>query len=239
MRSTNTRVLWLLPLMVVVSTSLTFALVPIEGAAALTAPSGTPESSGGALVAAAVSDHQGGHSAQAAAAQENASAPRGASIPDPNSGALAPPNEADNLLLARTLGSLGLVISFILIGYLIIQRFGPKCLRRPSDRKSLRIIETLPMGEKRSIALIQFGVQQLLIGNTAGQITLLLQVPAAPEDRTRAVEPKNVAKAAAGAVAGFRKLYEVEKNAAPPRPVRPLPPDLREKMRQLREALEK
>ncbi len=238
MRSNNTRVLWILPLIVLASSSLALALVPIEGAAALTAPSGTSASTGGAPNTAATSDQRDGNPTQTPSPQGGAPAPKEASTPEASSGASILPNDADDLSLARTIGGLGLVISFILIGYLIVRRFGPRYLRRPSDQKSLRIIETLPMGEKRSIALIQFGVQQLLIGNTAGEITLLLQVPAAP-DRTRAVEPKDEGKAATGTVAGFRRLYEVEKNVAPPPPARAIPPDLREKMRQLREALEK
>ncbi len=234
MRSANTRILWLFLLVFLASALLTFAFVPIEGAAVLNAPPGTSGSSASAPNDAAARDHREGNPSQAPAPPEEASASNGLSTTEPNSGTGILPNEADRFSLVRTFGGLGLVISLILTGYVVIRRFGPRYLRRSSDQKSLRIVETLALGEKRSIALVQFGVQQLLIGNTASQVTLLLQLPPAP-DRVLAVEPMNEAKAAPGAVAGFRRLHEVEKNAAPPRQI---PPDLREKMRQLREALE-
>jgi flagellar biosynthetic protein FliO len=143
----------------------------------------------------------------------------------------------DDFLLIRTLGGLGLVIGVILLAYVGIRRFGPKYLRRRSDQQSLSIIESLPLGEKRSVALIKVCDQRLLIGHTANQITLLTQLPVA-QDHVPANEQKIEARAPS-AVATFRRLYEVEQNRPSQPESKQIPPDLRAKMRQLREALEK
>ncbi len=146
--------------------------------------------------------------------------------------------ESGTYLLARTVGGLGLVVSLIVLAYFAVRRYGPKYLRRQGAQGALKVIETLPIGEKRSIALIQVEDKRLLIGNTQQQITLLAQLPMMPEaavDPAREPSPRSTP----GTVSSFRKLYEVEKGQPPLPQARAIPQDLREKMRQLREALEK
>lgn len=146
--------------------------------------------------------------------------------------------ESGTYLLARTAGGLGLVISLIILAYFAVRRYGPKYLRRQGAQGALKVIETLPIGEKRSIALIQVEDKRLLIGNTQQQITLLAQLPMMTEatvDSGR--EP--LSKGSPGTVSSFRKLYEVEKGQPSLPQAKAIPQDLREKMRQLREALEK
>lgn len=146
--------------------------------------------------------------------------------------------ESGTLLMARTVGGLGLVISLIILGYFAVRRYGPKYLRRQGAQGALKVIETLPIGEKRSIALIQVEDKRLLIGNTQQQITLLAQLPMTPEAAIeQAREP--LPGGTPGSVASFRRLYEVEKGQPPLPQAKVIPHDLREKMRQLREALEK
>jgi flagellar protein FliO/FliZ len=142
-------------------------------------------------------------------------------------------------LLARTMGGLGLVIGLIVLAYVAVRRYGPKYLRRQGAQSALKVIETLPMGEKRSIALIQVEDKRLLIGNTPQQITLLTQLAAGFETSAEAGhEPSPNSNP--GSVTSFRRLYEVEKNQQPPaQQARAIPQDLREKMRQLREAFER
>ncbi len=146
--------------------------------------------------------------------------------------------ETGTYLLAKSAGSLGLVIGLIVLAYVAVRRFGPKYLRRQGAQSALKVIETLPIGEKRSIALIQVEDKRLLIGNTQQQITLLAQLPLLTD---AAVDPgrEPLPKTGPGTVTSFRKLYEVEKDPPTPSQVKAIPRDLREKMRQLREALEK
>lgn len=146
--------------------------------------------------------------------------------------------ESGTYLLARTAGGLGLVISLIILAYFAVRKYGPRYLRRQGAQGALKVIETLPIGEKRSIALIQVEDKRLLIGNTQQQITLLAQLPMMPE---AGLEPAGepLPRSAPGTVSSFRKLYEVEKGSPPLPQAKAIPQDLREKMRQLREALEK
>ncbi len=146
--------------------------------------------------------------------------------------------EGTTYLLARTIGGLGLVIGLIVLAYVAVRRYGPKYLRRQGAQTALRVLETLPMGEKRSIALIQVEDKRLLIGNTPQQITLLTQLPTG-FDTTAEEGREPSSHSNPGSVSSFRRLYEVEKNQQPPAQVRAIPQDLREKMRLLREAFER
>jgi flagellar biosynthetic protein FliO len=131
----------------------------------------------------------------------------------------------------RTLGGLGLVLSLIVLGFFAARRYAPQFFnRKPGDQK-LKVLESLSMGDKRSIALVRVDGACYLVGNTAHQINLLAQLPLD--------FAQSRANQAADAGDSFRKLYEVEKKTSAPRGVpKAIPADVRDKMRQLREALE-
>jgi flagellar biosynthetic protein FliO len=159
----------------------------------------------------------------------------------------AAPVAADSLALApdfpmtKSLGGVGIVLSLILAGFFGARKFAPTMFRRPPVEKNLKVIETLSMGEKRSISVIQVEDKRFLIGNTAHQISLLAALAPlalAVEPLETAAEP--VPPKANGRNDKFRNLYEIEKNGSPRGAGRPktIPPDIRAKMRQLRETLE-
>ena len=56
--------------------------------------------------------------------------------------------------------------------------------------RSLRLCETLPLGDKRFLAVVQFNHQRLLIGATSHSISLLQQVeePAETADELRSLQ---------------------------------------------------
>jgi len=141
--------------------------------------------------------------------------------------------------LIKIVGGFGLVLSLILAGFILFRRFAPQYMRKRTQERFLRLLETLPMGEKRSIVLVQAGMHKLLLASTAGQITLLTSLAdaAGPASQTGAEAESDSPAAAPG---DFKNLYEMEKRLSPVRPaVRPaLPPDIRGKMRELRKALE-
>lgn len=175
------------------------------------------------------------------------SATSNAVTPEPAPAAQAPAKSAEPQMeefrfpILQTMGGLGMVLCLIAGGYFAFKKFAPQYLRKGSSEKSLKLIETLPMGDKRSISIIQVANSRFLVGNTAHQINLLTALPEkyslvsepdAPlvENNKEIVqEPKN----------NFRKLFEVEKSRSVQRTGNPLPEDLRTKMRQLREALER
>jgi flagellar biogenesis protein FliO len=139
----------------------------------------------------------------------------------------------------RTVGGVGLVLNLIVAGFILMRRFGPRYMRKQTQERCLRLLETLPMGEKRSLVLVQAGTRKLLLASTAGQITLLTsRVEVAGPAALHEGDATDM-DALAAPPGNFRTLYEMEKKAATVRPVRPtLPPDIRGKMQELRKALE-
>jgi len=59
---------------------------------------------------------------------------------------------------------------------------------RSRPQRRLRLCETLPLGEKRSLAVVEFDRFRYLLGCTAGAITLLSQLPDAPQEHPAAEE---------------------------------------------------
>jgi len=97
------------------------------------------------------------------------------------------------------------------------------------------------MGDRRSVSMIEVGNSRYLIGNTPHQINLLA---ALPDPISLVSEPDTLpatAKSAARkeSMSSFRNLFEVEKKRSTQYAGNPLPEDIRTKMRQLREALER
>lgn len=138
----------------------------------------------------------------------------------------------------RTIGGFALVLSLILIAFLVARKIAPQYFNKRTAEKNLRLIESMSMGDKRSIAIIQVGDKRFLVGNTPHQLTLLSQlgdsfsliseVENAPiTEPTESKDP-------------FRRIYEIERNGGIHKPVKDkaIPPDVRAKMRQLRQALE-
>ncbi len=143
-------------------------------------------------------------------------------------------------LVLKIIGGLGLVVSLILISYVMFRKFAPQFIaKRPGDR-SLRLIETLHMGEKRSLVLVQADGKNLLLASTPGQISLLTELSTHPVAPSSTVEKRPESETPAPPET-FKKLFELEKKATPIRPVArvSLPPDIRGKMQELRKALER
>ena len=139
----------------------------------------------------------------------------------------------------RTIGGFAVVLSLILIAFLVVRKIAPQYFNKRSAERNLKVIETMPVGEKRSISLIQVGEKSFLIGNTPHQITLLSALDNSFSLVTEA-EKRSAAEPLRNAVNPFRRFYETEKNrgAAKSGKEKTIPPDVRAKMRQLREALE-
>jgi len=144
------------------------------------------------------------------------------------------------LPMTKTVGGFGLVLCMILAAFMLFRKFAPQYLGKRTPERFLRVLETLSVGEKRNIVLVQAGPRKLLLASTAGQISLLTSLmdtagPSLPNEAD-AAEGDSLA----AAPLDFKNLYEMEKRAPAVRPaVRPaLPPDIRGKMRELRKALE-
>ncbi len=142
--------------------------------------------------------------------------------------------------MVKTVGSVGLIICLILGGYMLFRKFAPQYMTKRPNERDIRLIETLPMGDKRSIVVVQACAQRFLLACTPGQITLLTALHASAG--TAAAGATNIleSQAATAFPSNFRNFYEQEKKASPARPsvVKALPPDIRGKMLELRKALE-
>ena len=64
-------------------------------------------------------------------------------------------------------------------------------LKRQQAARRLRLSETLSLGEKRFLAVVQFQQQEFLVGGTGNSIALLakLEPPDAPPDRVERPDP--------------------------------------------------
>lgn len=142
--------------------------------------------------------------------------------------------------MAKTVGSVGVIICLILGGYLLFRKFAPQYMTKRPNERDIRLIETLPMGEKRSIVMVQAGAQRFLLACTPGQITLLTALNAGTGSAAAGATNILESQAATAYPSNFRSFYEQEKKASPARPsvVKALPPDIRGKMLELRKALE-
>ena len=166
----------------------------------------------------------------------------GASATKAESSLPAPPAGWAELVfpMIKTVGGFGLVLSLILVGFMLFRKFAPQYMGKRTQERFLRLIETLPMGEKRNIVLVQAGARKLLLASTAGQITLLTSLADGTGPATLNGGDAAENESSAASLGSFRNLYEMEKKVSPVRPaVRPiLPPDIRGKMQELRKALE-
>ncbi len=150
-------------------------------------------------------------------------------------------NAEQGISLMRTAGGMGLVICIMIGVYFAARKFAPKYFAKGASEKGLRVIETLSMGDRRSISLIEVGGTRLLIGNTPHQINLITTLPEAislvSEPETLSASQKE--SFGSDARTPFRNMFEAEKKKPASNAGHPLPEDLRTKMRQLREALER
>jgi len=174
--------------------------------------------------------------------QRSADAPQNDIVSHPQAPASEQPAEWGEMAFPfiRTLGGVGLVLSLIVIATMAFRKFAPQYFVKRSVESTLRLIENLSMGEKRSVAVVQVGGQQYLVGNTPHQISLLavLKDSAQPEDEA-GVEPGSATTSSKKT--GFLKLYRAEhrKPARKAAGASILPADIRGKMQELRQALER
>ncbi len=141
----------------------------------------------------------------------------------------------------RTVGGLGLVVCVMIAVYFAARKFAPRYFTKLGSERDLKVIETLAMGDRRSISLIKIGDSRFLVGNTPHQINLLAALPEpiswVSEPNTLPANQKDTARNETKT--SFRNLFEVEKKRSSQYMGNPLPEDIRTKMRQLREALER
>jgi len=115
-------------------------------------------------------------------------------IPDYREGEQTPAELDSGSLLVRAIASLLIVVGLaILLGFLA-KRLIPNRFGGGTGGDHLRIIQTLPLGMKRFVSLIEADGRRLLIGVSEQQITLIKAMDEEPFAETLASmdEPKRV-----------------------------------------------
>lgn len=79
----------------------------------------------------------------------------------------------------RVFGGLGLVLALLFAGLWLFKRFGGATLR--PARGNLRILSSLPLGNRARLLLVEAGGAQFLIGASAQRVELLGRIDAAPD----------------------------------------------------------
>jgi len=79
-------------------------------------------------------------------------------------------------LLIRTLGALLLIVGLIVAAAWGMKRFGGARFGTPQENAPpLAILNSLSLGERRSLTIVRFGDRTLLLGSTANSVTLLAE----------------------------------------------------------------
>ena len=151
-------------------------------------------------------------------------------------------SDVPQLSMIQAFGGMGLVLCLLAGLYFGIRKFAPGYFpKAASDGKNLKIVESLGMGDRRSIALVEVGDKRFLIGSTPQQINLLTALPEhfslVAEDND-VKETKSLKVKEEGERHAFRDLFEAGKKRPLKYSGHVLPDEIRQKMRQLREALE-
>jgi flagellar biosynthetic protein FliO len=162
-----------------------------------------------------------------------------ASTPAPSPAEVLP-QSSDDFAMLRALGGIGIVFSLMIGGFFALRKFAPNLIQKPPAQKTQKVVETLQMGDKRSISIVQVGDRRLLLGSTGTGITLLATLEGTAHGESAGV-PTEVLTKRAQAQGGFRNVFELEKNPTAARAAgvpKTIAPNIRAKMRQLRESLE-
>lgn len=77
-------------------------------------------------------------------------------------------------------GALLLILAIILLGAYLLKKMLPGRFGPLAHKRHLKVVETLSLGDKRSLHLLQVGEQMILLGSTSSQIAVLEQIESLP-----------------------------------------------------------
>ena len=89
----------------------------------------------------------------------------------------------------KAFGSLLLVLSIIFAIAFILRRYLPGYFGISEDRRLVRVVETVSLGDKRNLTLVRVGSDRLLLGCTANSISVLEKIQFPIEDAVEAPNP--------------------------------------------------
>ncbi|MDR0311628.1 MAG: flagellar biosynthetic protein FliO [Acidobacteriota bacterium] len=146
--------------------------------------------------------------------------------------------------MLRAFSGLGLVLCLLIGAYFGVRKLAPGYFPFPRVSpagKNLKIVESLSMGDRRSISLVEVGGRRFLVGSTPQQINLLTALSEhfslVAEDSEAGVTAESPVKEE-GEKHVFRNIFNRMGEKPATRRGDVLPDEIRQKMRRLREALE-
>jgi len=74
-----------------------------------------------------------------------------------------------------------LLVGLILIGSFLLKRYWPGRFGAVAGQRHIEVLETVALGERQNLTLVQVGQSRLLLARTAGSITLLDRTELVPE----------------------------------------------------------
>ncbi len=111
-------------------------------------------------------------------------------------------------------GALLLVLTIILLGTYFLKKMLPGRFGSFAHKRHLKMVETLSLGDKRSLHLLQVGDQMILLGSTSSQITVLQQIENLPAhsawaalDGAKSKSQRTVSEDHSACRSSFAKLF--------------------------------
>jgi flagellar biosynthetic protein FliO len=76
----------------------------------------------------------------------------------------------------RAAGALILILATIWLGMILLKRFMPHRFGPLGQKRRIQVIETVPIGEKRTLTLVRIDNEELLLASTPGSLALLKEI---------------------------------------------------------------
>jgi len=76
----------------------------------------------------------------------------------------------------RAAGALILVLAAIWLAMILLKRFLPHRFGPLGQKRRIQVIETVPIGEKRTLTLVRIDNEELLLASTPGNLSLLKEI---------------------------------------------------------------
>ena len=134
----------------------------------------------------------------------------------------------------RAAGSMIFILALILISVILLKRYMPHRFGPLSHKRRIQVLETVPIGEKRSLTLIEFDGASLLLASTPGSVSLLKEAHAVRTDGPAVTEEDSLRSKAVEKVDRFADTLTAEVRASTEAPR----PTVLARLSRLREELE-
>jgi flagellar protein FliO/FliZ len=106
----------------------------------------------------------------------------------------------------RAAGAMIFIVGLLLASVVLLKRCMPHRFGPLGHKRRIQLLETVSIGEKRSLALVQIDGTHLLLASTPGSVSLIKELPPCEEPVPAAQRPQPAVKTAASEEAFTRTL---------------------------------